>query len=331
MTAPPGIDNGNSPPRPAVPDYPPRGTPHAEVIRSIHGALFALPSFFKSDLVVTEVLATDLFSFNASLGATIESQVVSALNELRTTWDPGRQYNNYRFVRQSQRFPDVVLRSSAPAERSDIIMGIELKGWYLLAKEREPSFRYVVTPAVCAAADLLVVFPWALSRVISGTPQIFQPYIIPARFAAEYRNWHWQYARRTGGDRSIAVSSADTNYPAKRDRISDVPALDGGGNFGRLARTQLMDDYMEAVFQETLSGIPVSAWQRFLSIFKEERSNDEIERDLDRLTAALTTSNASDADNAIAGIRSHLLAALGLLEGGAVTDASGGTPGSRHG
>ena len=40
-------------------------------------------------------------------------------------------------------------------------MGIELKGWYVLAKEKEPSFRYKVTPAVCAPADLLVVVPWA--------------------------------------------------------------------------------------------------------------------------------------------------------------------------
>jgi hypothetical protein len=49
-------------------------------------------------------------------------------------------------------------------------MGIELKGWYVLAKEKEPSFRYKVTLTVCAPADLLVVVPWALSNVISGRP-----------------------------------------------------------------------------------------------------------------------------------------------------------------
>ena len=38
-------------------------------------------------------------------------------------------------------------------------MGIELKGWYVLAKEREPSFRQKVTPAACS--------PWTGNRNIT--------------------------------------------------------------------------------------------------------------------------------------------------------------------
>jgi len=284
------------------------------LLQAINSALFALPSFFRSDLVISEVLATDLFSFNASLGATIESQVVSALNELRTTWDPNREYSSYRFLRQSQRFPDVVLRSSSPSAKPEILMGIELKGWYLLAKEREPSFRYVVTPAVCAPSDLLVVFPWALSHVISGSPQVFQPYIVPARYAAEYRNWHWQFRRQTNADSTIRVSHVTTSYPAKSDRISDIPTSDSGGNFGRIARTQLMNDYMSMVFQENLSGIPVLAWQKFLAVFKEDRSDDEVQRAVERVVASIQPRGLAGVRLPIDAIRSHLLAILQLLE-----------------
>lgn len=107
---------------------------HFDVFEAVKKALTALPYSFATDLVITGVAATDLFSFNTSLGASIENQVVKALNEIRPLWDPNQRYVLYRFVRQSQRFPDVILRASDPALEPSIIMGIELKGWYALAK-----------------------------------------------------------------------------------------------------------------------------------------------------------------------------------------------------
>ena len=87
------------------------------------------------------MLATDWFAFNSSLGATIEDQVTASLNDLRTVLDPDNQYSLYGFERQPQTFPDIVLCTSAPDIEPPILMVIELKGWYVLAKEREPSFR----------------------------------------------------------------------------------------------------------------------------------------------------------------------------------------------
>lgn len=160
---------------PPAPNPPPEPDPDT-LAGKVFAALYALPPQFESDLNISGVRATDLFTFNASLGATIEEQVVDALNALRTsTWDQDEQYAQYRFVRQPQTFPDVVLRAAAPGVTPEILFGIELKGWYVLAKEREPSFRYRVTPAVCAPDDFLAVFPWALSRVVSGSPQLFHP------------------------------------------------------------------------------------------------------------------------------------------------------------
>lgn len=74
-------------PEPQISD-PDQQWEHYDLFTRVNKALFALPSFFKSDLLVSGVLATDLFTFNASLGATIEAQVTDGLNELRSTWDP---------------------------------------------------------------------------------------------------------------------------------------------------------------------------------------------------------------------------------------------------
>jgi len=242
---------------------------HAALFRAVRDTLFTLPTFFKSDLVISGVLATDLFAFNASLGATIEVQVVEALNALRHTWDPQEQYSLYSFTRQPQRFPDVILRTATPG-LEPVLLGIELKGWYVLAREREPSFRYRVTPAVCAPADLLVVYPWALSNVISGSPRLFAPYVVGARYAAEYRNWHWQHAKEGVNPGELDLSEVHHYYLAKRDKISDVARHDSPGNFGRFARTKLMDEYIKTLFRETLAGIELDAWQKFLSRFSSK-------------------------------------------------------------
>ena len=265
------------------PSEPPATWEHIGLWRKVRKAIFALPSRFETELAVSGVLATDLFSFNASLGATIEEQVIASLNKLRSVWDPGQAYALYSFERQAQTFPDVVLRASAADVEPQVLMGIELKGWYVLAKENEPSFRYRVTPAVCAPADLLVVVPWALSRVISGSPQVFMPYVIGARHAAEHRNWYWENAKGGKGDNSVTLSTVSTHYPTKSDMIADRPASDRGGNFGRLARTKVMSDYIDQLFEDRLAGIPLWAWQKFLSLFTESQTREDISRGLEAL------------------------------------------------
>ncbi len=289
---------------------------HIDVFEAVKKALTALPYSFATDLVITGVAATDLFSFNTSLGASIENQVVKALNEIRPLWDPNQRYLLYRFVRQSQRFPDVILRASDPTLEPNIIMGIELKGWYALATESEPSFRYTVTPPVCAPADLLVVFPWALSSVVSGSPQLFEPYVVGARYAAEYRNWHWQYKRNTSADTEIRLSTSTNHYPVKSDQIADVPASDSGKNFGRFARTNLMKPYIDELYRQELSGIPLAAWQKFLSLFSEDQTEDRINSALDRMSKEYAQGKPRLSIEAIEGIKTRLTEITALLQSG---------------
>lgn len=273
-----------SPPVESAPVTPPHPAHLVQLWRDVRDALYSLPSYFSSPLVLQGVSVTDLFTFAASAGSSIEQQVVDNLNRLRsTTWDAQGSFAHYRFERQSQRFPDVVLRSNAPGVSPATLMEIELKGWYALAKEGEPTFRYRVTPAVCSDLDLLVVYPWALSNVISGSPFLYEPYIRSARFAAQYKNYFWEHVRSSSADKRIRLSSVASYYPIKSDAISDVPHSDSGGNFGRIARTGIMDDFTAEVGQQLLAGIPTDAWRRFFRVFTENPTQGAIDRLIDTL------------------------------------------------
>lgn len=249
------------PPRRVPPD--PKQWQHVDLYRCVRDAVVAIPSYFKSETYIAGINATDLHTLNSVLGATIEDHTVSTLNAMRGVWDPLHLFGDCAFVRQPQTFPDVLLRRGAAG--GDILMGIELKGWYVLAHEREPNFRFTVTPAACAPVDLLVVVPWALSHVISGTPLMFDPFVEEARYAAEYRNHWWQYGRKAKGKAGLLHPANAKPYPNKSDRIDDRPEEDGGGNFGRFARTGLMDDYTKAIITENLCGVPISRWLDFFS------------------------------------------------------------------
>lgn len=240
---------------------------HYQLYERVRASVYAVSAHFQSGTTIEGVVATDLQTLNQVIGATIEEQVVATLNRMRRVWDPEGEYFRYSFRRQAQVFPDVLLM--AEENGRDVILGIELKGWYLLAKEQMPNFRFQITPAACAAADLLVVVPWALDNVLSGRPVTHKPFIESARYAAEHRNYWWTEVRETRADRRIISPEDVTPYPSKSDRIADRPVTDGGGNFGRLARTGLMDAYIQETLDVPLAGIPVERWLEFLRQLKQ--------------------------------------------------------------
>lgn len=248
---------------------------HFELYAAVEAALYAVPAYFKSELNVVDVEATDLFQFNSPLAGAIEIQTVRALNGLRELWDPSSEYPDYTFVRQTQRFPDVVLRSDSPDADTSVLMGIELKGWYALAKEGEPSYRMHVNPEACAAADLLAVFPWVFENVVSGGPRLLRPFVREARYAAEMKNWYWQHGRQrraneSEGYRVISFAENAAPYPAKTDLVDDVAANDAGNNFGRVSRTGIMADFLDELMAEPLAGIALREWRTFFTRFTGE-------------------------------------------------------------
>ena len=244
---------------PPVPLSPP---PADSLEGRVRQALYALPAHFRSTTSLDGLIAPDLQTLSNMLGATIEEQVVATLNGLRTVWDPEGDFARYYFRRQAQTFPDVLLM--ADDNGRDIRLGIELKGWFLLAKEKVPNFRFRTTAAACAPEDLICVVPWHLSNVLSGVPVVDKPFLIHSRYAAQHRNWWWQHKRKTSGNTAIRIAEGVTPYPDNQDRILDKPASDSGNNFGRLARTGLMDAYIEQMLDLRLLGIAATEWIRFL-------------------------------------------------------------------
>lgn len=169
-----------------------------------------------------------------------------------------------------------------------------------------------ITPAVCAPQDLLVVYPWALSNVIAGAPLLFPPYVVGARYAAEYRNYYWQHVK--SGEHGLKLSGVHEFYPVKGDRISDQPEADSGGNFGRIARTNMMDDFKKALFSEELSGIPIEAWIGFLSIFSQSTTREAVMAKLDSRTKTYTKGQAVLSDQAVTRIRDAIAEIASLLQ-----------------
>lgn len=227
------------------------------------GVLPSIHEHFHSTIQVAGVRATEIYTFGAVLGAVIEAEIVRTLNDLRAIWDPTGKYAEYAFERQPERFPDVLLINKREDSNRSILFGIELKSWYLLAKEGEPSFRFTVTPEACAVADLLVVVPWSLSYVVAGTPVVFRPWVLPARYVAEYRNYWWEHEREAKGDPSIESPPTPAPYPSGREAIADKPRADKGRNFGRIARIGVMDEYVRECNDIKLIGISASQWRDF--------------------------------------------------------------------
>lgn len=155
----------------SVPPKPVRADPETfpadkrGLFKGIRAALAAIPAYFEFAHPISGIDATDLNALTTLMGAAIEVQVVQALNGMRSVWDPDRRWLDYSFQRSSQAFPDVRLTRRTDAGH-EVALGIELKGWFLLAKEGEPSPRYRVSPNACNPWDLICVIPWYLHEEV---------------------------------------------------------------------------------------------------------------------------------------------------------------------
>lgn len=261
--------------------------PRTTLKNGVMNALNALPHYFSSPVHIEGLSATDLFSLNTLLGGAIEEQTVAALNAMRSTWDATGQWYDRAFMRFPESFPDVRLVRSQNDESPAI--GIELKGWYLLSKEQEPSFRYKASADAVTPWDLLVCYPWALSNVLSGHPILYAPYIEQAKYASDMRTYYWENRRGSSASRSNEIIHPDTRpYPRSGTKYADNPKSDSGKNFGRIARVPgLMKGWIEQSTNIRLSGIEARYWIAFFSSFSEGSSPDEIRESLLKLNEAI--------------------------------------------
>lgn len=261
--------------------YPvPENDARTELREGVIRALRAVPMHFKSPINIEGIASTDLFAMNSLLGGAIEEQTVMTLNATRSIWDEDGRWANYEFRRYAESFPDVRLESEGGGEP---LIGIELKGWYLLAKEEMPSFRFRASANAMTVWDLIAVFPWSLSNVISGTPILEGPYIEQAKYAADLRTEYWE----SRSSKALKVVHPETHpYPEPGSSYSDIVHDDRGGNFGRIARVSgLMDDWVSDTMRTPLSGIEARWWVRFLKLFDERGDESTVRAKFERLAA----------------------------------------------
>ncbi len=275
-----------APGAPAPPKEPPfaPGDQRGVLVANVRDALRALPGYFTSETIIEGIEAGDLFSLNNVLANAIEIQVVQTLNKIRSVWDPGNKWEAYRFERRSQSFPDVRLIARREGGKVDTAMGVELKGWYILSKEQEPSFRYTITADACSPYDLIAIVPWYLKNILSGSPVVIEPLIESAHHAAEYRNFHWEFIRRTANAKGVKKPAGPvTPYPDSKTGVNDTAVADQGNNFGRIARiSELADVFTKATLTERIAGIEARSWIAFFKAYTDASDPEAVWRDLEK-------------------------------------------------
>lgn len=291
-------------------EHPPPNTKRAKLVSNVRDALAALPIHFTSQTFIEGLEAGDLFSLNAMLGGSIEIQVVETLNRLRAVWDDDHEWDEYIFVRSAQTFPDVrlVTENQTLIDAGEGVgIGLELKGWYLLSREGEPSFRYKVTRNACDVHDLLVVVPWHLHNVLSGRPIVYAPFVESARYAADMRNYYWTVGRRAKdaakdkdkGDTYYGIVSPQgvTPYPSPKTKTADIANVDST-NFGRVARSEgLMDSYVTDILSEKVAGIEARHWVGFFKAYSEGAQKGELHTKIARQLARYRAEQGMESDD----------------------------------
>ena len=260
----------------------------SSLIQSLRSVVFpSLPALCTIDNHYSGILATDLFSLNTLLGSMIESKVVAYLNTQRHLWDHG-EWSEYHFIRSNESFPDVRLIRKTGSH--DVVLGIELKSWFILSKEGEPSFRYRTASEACDNGDLLCIIPWYLSDAVCGHPVLASPWLYSAKAAAEATKRYWIYERQT--DKPLTLEERGLDVPSDvrpymsnaRDKTNYKPRNDGGNNFGRLARTGIMTEFVEEVLKEDILGIPANNWRLFLKAHTDSNSLNDIQKKIASIT-----------------------------------------------
>lgn len=250
-------------------------------------ALSALPMHFTSPIIIEGIDANDLFSINTLLGGSIETQAVAILNSLRGVWDPEGQWPDKEFKRFPESYPDVRLVGSDSS--SEPLIGIELKGWYLLSKESEPSLRFRAAADANTVWDLVCCVPWGLSNVLSGKPVVYKPFVEQAKYAADMRTYYWNHRKGPDKGRNCSIIHPTTHpYPKPGTQYVDRAVQDGGNNFGRLARIDdLMKEWIAELVDTKMAGIEAKYWIPFFRLFSEGKTSEQIKNELGELVTKI--------------------------------------------
>jgi hypothetical protein len=160
------------------------------------------------------------------------------------------------------------------------------------------------------------VIPWLLSEVISGTPKLLTPYKELARYAAEYRNYYWQKSRIENNENpNIHRPPQESRYPypdSKRE-ASDEAEEDKGGNFGRVARSGIIDSYTVSIKSQDYLGVKIAHWIQFFKAISETSTDIQIDKQIQRLKAQIQVESSSSDEEKLE-YQAAFLEVVGQLE-----------------
>ncbi|WP_293913164.1 hypothetical protein [Deinococcus sp.] len=231
-----------------------------------------------------------LNQFNNYVGQGAEEALIQILNSTRfkILWYPLIHWNNLsrlKFIRNTVQFPDIHLIDTLD---NTILLSIESKTWFLFSGD-DITARFHVSPTYIKNDTLIVIFPWVMSKLISGSPIMYEPYICNARELAELRDKTWGAgglkAFRKGlpfDSNRVRFASVDHLFESKVNnhniKSSGYQSKIIGGlvvweiethNFGKIWRIydeKINKIYKEKAFSNKLLGRTIKDWRRELGM-----------------------------------------------------------------
>lgn len=120
---------------------------------------------------------------NNYVGQGIEEHLGESLNRTLVL----SNIENLEFYRNSSQFPDLFLIDNSTKE---ILLSIELKSWFVFSGD-EITARFHTSPDAIPEGSLLIIYPWTLNKIISGSPLLLMPHVTDAKELARKRDTTW--------------------------------------------------------------------------------------------------------------------------------------------
>ncbi len=217
--------------------------------------------------------------FNNYVGQGIEELIGTQLNSaLKSSWttDP-----NLEFVRNAVQFPDLYL---VDRQHKRFLLSIEIKSWFVFAID-DITARFEAAPNLIRDDSLLVLFPWCMTKLISGTPKLLEPYIGNARALAQRRDNIWlaggvrefnqgnvSAARRIELPPTAEAALNKTKTKSVAYQLKGTVFEKESDNFGKIWRiydSQINTIFYPKTLQNQVLGKSIAQWRNQLGIDKK--------------------------------------------------------------
>jgi len=204
---------------------------------------------------------------NNYVGQGIEEYLCESLNvSLASSFVDGLE-----FYRNSSQFPDLFLIDN---NTKSILLSIELKSWFVFSGD-EITARFHTSPDAIPDGSLLIIYPWLLDRIISGSPLLLAPHIADAKELALKRDsaWHKEGVKKVDIVTEDEIKSAINKIRNKsvgmqwNDKLKVwEPESDNFSKIWRIYDDAINIDFYSKTMQYTINGRTIASWRTVFSL-----------------------------------------------------------------